>query len=394
MPRANAYLLNWLLSGEYRPGRLRQLLWPHAYPSLVAIRRNALILARIRALASVFAALTVLWIPLDLLTLPAHVADILAIMRMFACAAFLYLTTMTRRKPTQWLAYRSLVVLYAVPTVFYFASLVLLRTPGLGPYARMALEVYWALPVVAMAGLGVFPLTILESAAFSLPILTGEVLALRAHLGVFFPGGLVDAAWMMILMSGIAVFVGVSRLSFAMVLVGQSISDALTGCYSRGSVSELLDLYFKVCARVGSPLAVAFLDPDHFKEINDQFGHDAGDHVLSTAAQSIQVALRGAECAGRWGGEEFLILLPGKTAAEAIKSIEQIRASGLGRSPAGRPVTVSVGVAERIADQSADWRALVRIADQRMYAAKRAGRNRALGPQEGGIESAQVAYGS
>lgn len=394
MSRVSAYLLNWLLSNEYRPGRLRHLLWPHAHPALIAIRRNALILSRIRALASVFAVLTVLWIPLDLLTLPAHVAAILAVIRVLACAAFFSLVAMTHRKQTLWLAYRSLAVLYAIPTVFYFASLVLLRTPGLGPYAQIALEVYWALPVVAMAGLGVFPLTVLENTAFSMPILMGEVLALNAHLGVFFPGGVVDAAWMMILMSGIAVFVGVSQLSFAMVLAGQSINDALTGCYSRGSVSELLDLHFKVCSRVGSPLAVAFLDLDHFKKINDQFGHDVGDHVLATAAQSIQAALRGAECAGRWGGEEFVVLFPGRTTAEAIQSIEQIRAAGLGRVPGGRAVTVSVGVAERTDDQCGDWRSLVRIADQRMYAAKRAGRDRVHCPHDSDVVTARVAYGS
>lgn len=392
MSRVGGHLLNWLLSGEYRPGRLRQLLWPLAYPPLIAIRRNALILSRIRALASVFGVLTVLWIPLDLLTLPAHVAGILAIMRIGACAAFFYLVAMSRRRPTLWLAYRGLVVLYAIPTVFYFASLMLLRTPGLGPYARMALQVYWALPVVAMAGIGIFPLTMVESAAFCLPIIIGEVVALDAHLGVFFPGGVIDAAWMMILMSGIAVFVAISQLSFAMVLVGQSINDALTACYSRGSVSELLDLHFKVSARLGSPLAVAFLDLDHFKEVNDRFGHEVGDQVLVAAAQSIRAALRGAECAGRWGGEEFLVIFPDKSATEAIHSIQQIRSTGLGRRPEGRVVTVSVGVAERIADHCGDWRALVRIADQRMYDVKRAGRNRVHGPNESRIASRSVVY--
>lgn len=385
MSRVSVYLLNWLLSNEYRPGRLRQLLWPLAYPPLVATRRNVLILSRIRALASVFGVLTVLWIPLELLILPAHVADVLLLMRIGACAAFFYLVALTHRRPSLPLSYLCLAVLYAIPTAFYFASLILLRTPGLGPYARIALEVYWALPVVAMAGLGIFPLTIVESVAFGMPIIFGEVFALEAHLGVFFPGGVVDAAWMMILMSGIAVFVGVSQLSFAIVLVGQSLNDALTGCYSRESVSELLDLHFKVSSQVGSPLAVAFLDLDHFKEINDRFGHDVGDQVLAAAAQSIQANLRGAECAGRWGGEEFLIIFPGKTAAEAIQSIQQIRSTGLGRGPGGRVVTVSVGVAERIADHCGDWGALVRTADQRMYAVKRAGRDRVRGPDESGI---------
>lgn len=380
--RPKLSILTWLLSNEYRPHALLQLLWPRTHPPLIAARRNSMVLSRVRALAGVFAILTTLWIPIDLLTLPAHVASVLMVMRIAASGALFYLMALTRRRASLWRLYRSLALLYFIPTVFYFTSLMLLRSPGLGPYAHIALEVYWVLPVVAMAGLGIFPLTIAESAAFSIPIIVGELIALYAHLGVFFPGGIIDATWLMILMGGIAVFVGMSQLSFAIVLVGQSVNDVLTGCYTRRSVSELLDLHFRVSSRVGYPLAVAFLDLDHFKNINDQFGHEVGDHVLASAAQGIQAALHGTECAGRWGGEEFVIVFPGKSAPEAIGSIQQIRSTGLARCPGPRAVTVSVGVAERTVDHCADWSSLVRTADERMYAAKKAGRDRVCGPAE------------
>ncbi|MHB1872951.1 MAG: GGDEF domain-containing protein [Steroidobacteraceae bacterium] len=146
--------------------------------------------------------------------------------------------------------------------------------------------------------------------------------------------------------------------------------------------------------RASSPLAVAFLDLDHFKKINDQFGHDADDYVLSTAAQRTQAALRDAECAGRWEGEEFLILFPGRTAAEAIKSIEQIRASGLGRCPAGRAVTVALALRSGLrisAAAGAPW-----------FESPISGCTLRKGQSEiarsartrGAILSAQVAYGS
>ena len=379
---AIARLVSWFLPEEYRAERLCSLFWPRVHPPLIATRRNELIASRVRALAVIFGILTLLWIPIDLLTLPLRTAALLTVGRLAAGGAFAYLASLTRRPPSAGRIYRSLVVLYAVPTVFYFASLMLLRQPGLGPYARTALEAYWALPIVAMAGLGIFPLTVLETVLFSVPIVVGEIMALSLHLGVFFPGGIVDAAWMMFLMAGIAIFVGISQLNFTIALVGQSLRDPLTGCYSRGSVSEMLDLHFKVCARVDSPLAVAFLDLDRFKAINDTFGHDAGDRVLVAAARAIQAALRGTQCVGRWGGEEFIVIFPGETAAEAIDSIERLRRAGLGQSPDGRPVTVSVGVAERITDRCGAWPSLVRVADQRMYAAKSAGRDCLAGPED------------
>jgi diguanylate cyclase (GGDEF)-like protein len=380
--RLHSELFNCLLSGECRQDRLYGLLWPKAHPPLLAARRNELILQRIWALASVFAVLTLVWIPLDVLALPGRQALELMALRIAACGAFAHLAATARRRSSLWWVYRNLAALYAVPTVFYFASLLLLRHPGLGPYARIALQAYWALPAVAMAGLGVFPLTLAESAAFALPIVAGEAFALSSHLGVFFPGGILDAVWMMFLMGGIAVVVGISQLSFAITLVSHSQRDALTGCYSRKSISDLLELHFKESSRLGTPLAVAFLDLDHFKQINDLFGHQIGDGVLVAAARSVQAALHGAQCVGRWGGEEFLILFPGKSAAEAIETVQRIRAAGLGHCPESRQVTVSVGVAERIADRCSDGTSLVRAADLRMYAIKNSGRDRVCGPEE------------
>ena len=383
-------LMKWFLSEEYRPERLRYLFWPSGHPKLIANRRNQLILSRVRVLAAAFGALTLLWIPIDIATLPFSSAGIFAIIRLVSCAAFGYLVVTTRRRPTNWLVYRSLALLYAIPTVFYFVSLFLLRRPELGPYARTELDAYWALPIVAMAGLGIFPLTVVESLCFCLPIVSGEVLAFDWHIGVFFPGGVLDAVWMFVLMSGISVFVGISQLGFSIVLVEQSLYDTLTQCYSRGSIAELLDQHFTASSREGTPLSLAFLDLDHFKQINDVFGHDVGDSVLVSAARSIQTVLRGEEVVGRWGGEEFLIIFPGKTAAEAIQSVQQMRASGIARCPGGRPVTVSVGVAERLVDECTDGPSLVRAADQRMYAVKGSGRDRVYGP-DGSTKNAVVA---
>jgi diguanylate cyclase (GGDEF)-like protein len=392
--RIGMSLLARFAAEEVRRDRLRCLLFPQAHPRLVGNRRNRLILSRIHAVAAGFALLTLAWLPIDLIALPMRDGAILAVLRVAAAAGFAILVLITRRRQSLARVYVCLVLLYAIPTVFYFTSLILLHKPGLGIYARTALEAYWALPAVAMAGLGIFPLTLLESVAFSLPIIAGEAVAFALHLGVFFPGGAIDAIWMMFLMGGIAATVGLSQLSFSLTLVGQSLRDGLTGCYARASISELIELSFQESRHCGTPIAIAFLDLDHFKEINDLHGHEFGDQVLIETVRRIGSMLRATESLGRWGGEEFVVVLPGSTGADAVQLIQRIRARGLGRRPGGKAVTVSVGVAERIADQCDDWLSLVRLADQRMYAMKNAGRDRVCGPQDFGAVSRLTALSS
>ena len=152
------------------------------------------------------------------------------------------------RKPARFLP---------VPTVFYFASLVLLRQAGMGIAAHVTLHAYGVLPVVAMAGLGVFALTLLETAVLAAPIVLRELLALRFHLGAFLPGGAADAVWLLVLMAGIALTVAVSQLGLALALVAQSLQDPLTGCSPRARITALLDLHFEVSARYGAPRAIA-----------------------------------------------------------------------------------------------------------------------------------------
>ena len=122
-------------------------------------------------------------------------------------------------------------------------------------------------------------------------------------------------------------------------------------------------------------MAVLFIDLDKFKSINDQYGHDAGDAVLQQAARSIRQTLGRHDSLVRWGGEEFVVLLPRTDAAGAQAAVERIAKAGLGLRPDGIPVTASIGVAERINDRASDSMALIALADKRMYAAKTAGRN-------------------
>ncbi len=134
----------------------------------------------------------------------------------------------------------------------------------------------------------------------------------------------------------------------------------------------------------GPGLGVALIDVDHFKSFNDAAGHEAGDTCLREVARAIGCALRKQDCASRYGGEEFVVLLPCTGREEVAAVGERLRASVQALAmphpgQGGTPVTVSVGLAWRDAAlRSGQWADLLREADQALYAAKRAGRNRVL----------------
>jgi diguanylate cyclase (GGDEF)-like protein len=144
------------------------------------------------------------------------------------------------------------------------------------------------------------------------------------------------------------------------------------------SGEELLDLQFILSTRNKSPLSLAFIDIDNFKLVNDNYGHEKGDQVLASVADSMRGTLRSGEMLVRWGGEEFIIIFPGAYCTNSLEAIERLREKGLGTRPDGQPITVSIGLAERTRDSTADWRQLVETADHRMYLAKQFGKDQVV----------------
>ncbi|HYD53613.1 MAG TPA: GGDEF domain-containing protein [Gemmatimonadaceae bacterium] len=158
--------------------------------------------------------------------------------------------------------------------------------------------------------------------------------------------------------------------------------DRLTGLYNRGYVDGRAAEELARTSRYGRPFTVAMLDVDFFKRVNDTHGHAAGDHVLRTIGARLQSSIRGTDIVGRWGGEEFVVLLPETSIRDAAARLDQFRAQ-LAEEPLhyhGRPlgpVTISAGIAGWPSD-GADVEQLVAVADERLYAAKQGGRNRVV----------------
>jgi diguanylate cyclase (GGDEF)-like protein len=160
----------------------------------------------------------------------------------------------------------------------------------------------------------------------------------------------------------------------------QATRDGLTGIWNRTAILEILRKELARGLREHSPVAVLMADLDHFKQVNDTHGHMAGDEVLREAARRIQSGLRSYDAVGRYGGEEFLMVLPGCGSDAAAAQAERLRQTLCGKpfSCCGTDfhLTCSLGASWSAAPTPEEADALVRCADEALYAAKRKGRNR------------------
>ncbi len=165
-----------------------------------------------------------------------------------------------------------------------------------------------------------------------------------------------------------------------------AVTDPLTGLPNHRALVAALDAAVARARRTEEPCALLFLDIDHFKSVNDTYGHPVGDAVLREFAACARAALRQEDALGRWGGEEFLALLPGADLAEALAVGERVRAA-VAEHPlaagSGLYMTCSIGAAASFMSEKNTGRdALVEAADQALYAAKRLGRNQVRGADD------------
>jgi diguanylate cyclase (GGDEF)-like protein len=160
-----------------------------------------------------------------------------------------------------------------------------------------------------------------------------------------------------------------------------SITDGLTGLYNRKHFMEVLAGEAGRAARNERPFSVAMIDADQFKEFNDTLGHQAGDELLKTIGAVLRESLRSMDCASRYGGDEFIVLLPEVTIDGAVEAVERIRerviAARFGGQTNGAAVTVSIGVAS-FPEHGETPDAIIASADSALYDAKRNGRNRVV----------------
>lgn len=163
-------------------------------------------------------------------------------------------------------------------------------------------------------------------------------------------------------------------------------SDALTSLANRRLFDTTLQREVARARRTGAPLSLAVVDVDHFKDVNDRHGHQAGDEVLRQLAAELRSAVRGEDLVARFGGEEFVVLMADATGDDAVVVGERLRAAA--RNVEALPVTVSVGIATLPSDGDAD--ALIAAADAALYRAKAGGRDRTVRHDAGNDRVPQI----
>jgi len=169
-------------------------------------------------------------------------------------------------------------------------------------------------------------------------------------------------------------------------LRSRAIRDPLTGMFNRRYMEETLERELKRAMRTGSPLAVIMMDLDHFKDYNDTYGHNAGDEILSALGNLVKSQIRGEDIACRYGGEEFLLIIPGAVMGVALERAELLRhaAKDLHIHHRGlKPITLSLGVAVYPL-HGATGLALIQAADVALYRAKRGGRDQVVAAADPG----------
>ncbi|HYC43187.1 MAG TPA: sensor domain-containing diguanylate cyclase [Noviherbaspirillum sp.] len=162
----------------------------------------------------------------------------------------------------------------------------------------------------------------------------------------------------------------------------KSLIDPLIGTWNRGAIMRILTIEAIRCDKAGVPLSLIVADLDYFKKINDTYGHPAGDAVLVKVASRLRSCIRPEEALGRYGGEEFLIVLPGSSHKTATAVAERMRATIAAQPESINGValnlTISAGIASTDLFPSATTEDLISKADMALYAAKDAGRNRVI----------------
>ncbi|MEL0583877.1 MAG: GGDEF domain-containing protein [Candidatus Thiodiazotropha sp. (ex. Lucinoma kazani)] len=348
----------------------------HGMP--ISRHRAAIMQSRVFFFSSTFAVLVPIWSVVDILFLPRDLWIELLLIRLFSGVAFAVIAWQSHSNPDLRRARILLAAMLAVTPLFHLASDHWIQAYQLNGTEQIIAELYALLPFVMVAGLTLFPLTLLEFISYALPIFLAAVFSAYPQTTAEIAQA-VSTVWLLVLLLGVALFASLTQLRYMLSQVSHASYDVLTGMLSRRAGIEILELQFRLALMSEKPLSILYFDLDNFKTINDTYGHDIGDKVLKMAAKQIRDMVRKGDSVIRWGGEEFIVVLPAAGAKEANDVIERIMQAGVGIRPDGNPVTASIGVAEVQQDKLSDWKTQVELADHRMYTAKTSGRARSIG---------------
>lgn len=348
-----------------------ELLGSREHPADFNLVRAEYINTRVRFLALLFSVLTPLWIPVDYFILPESDFGMMVIARMLFSLSLLALWVKASYVFSLGHARFRLVVLMVMPALFHLSTQFILGNH----LEDERLASYTFLPFLIIAIHCVFPLTLKEGCLLAFfTIFTLSLDEVVQHQ-VFTLTSL-NNLWLLAVIMGIAIWAQLSQLHMQLKLFEQATTDALTGLLTRRSFMTQAESELSRAERYNRTLSIALIDLDHFKAVNDTFGHQGGDKVLISFAKQLKDALRTTDIIGRYGGEEFIIVLPETPVEEARKVIQRVldtcRETVISHDNKEIRFTASAGLGEVLVDVQSS----IHYVDQALYKAKEDGRDR------------------
>lgn len=331
---------------------------------------------RLLSMACVVAVGLIAWIPIDLQTLPTTSALQLLSLRLALASGVLLLAWIAQRTPrlSPVIAIALFIGLQAIGFAWMESGI----PNNADPLLRLG---YGLFPFIIAAQIAVFPLPLAVTLALSTPAF--GLLLLPAWRGPFaLELSLYGSAWLLLLIIVISSWAGTSQLLLLLDLLrarNDAAHDGLTGLANRRSAMAQLTTDIAQAQRRRQPLALLALDLDRFKQVNDVYGHAAGDRVLIEFAATLRANLRLGDLGARTGGEEFIAVLPQTDRDAAAIVAERIRAQCADlpvSSDDGRVIRFSVSIGIALLDGRDSSASLLARADSALYQAKRDGRNR------------------
>jgi diguanylate cyclase (GGDEF)-like protein len=368
-----------MLSMRHTGGSWDNLLSARFHSPEISHERCSLVLSRVQFVSRLFCFVTILWIGVEFVCWPWPVSGVLALLRVLIAGVFWILGTY-RFEARPLGACGAVLALILIPSGLILSVEFVLAYTEAHTYQLFGTQAYLLSPIALAAILSIFPMTARETALLAAPLIPVTVLPIMMWSELFATTSPMAVVLLLGLVGGISAIASLSQLNFLVGLVEKSATDGLTGAVTRKFGERMLEIVFAMSQRKNSALSVLFIDLDRFKAVNDRYGHGTGDDVLRCVATSIRAVARHQDVLVRWGGEEFVLIMPETNGTEAESFVGRLARAGIGLAPDAVPITASIGAAERLSDKADGWTSLIEAADRRMYAAKEAGRNCYVGP--------------
>jgi len=371
--------LKTMLSMRHTGARRDNLLSARFHSPEISHERCCLVLSRVQFVSRLFCLVTILWIGVEFVCWPGPVSGVLALLRALTAGAFWILGTY-RFEARPLGASGAVLALILIPSGLILGAEFVLGYTGAHTSQLFGTQAYLLSPIALAAILSIFPMTAREIALLAAPLIPVTVLPIMMWSELFATTSPLAVVLLLGLVGGISAIASLSQLNFLVGLVEKSATDGLTGAVTRKFGERMLEIVFAMSQRKNTALTILFIDLDRFKTVNDRYGHATGDDVLRCVAASIRAVARHQDVLVRWGGEEFVLIMPETNGTEAESFVGRLARAGIGLTPDAAPITASMGAAERRSDKADGWAALIETADRRLYAAKDAGRNCYVGP--------------